>query len=313
MRSWSGRWVGREFQSDAKGDPQNRNWKGNGRLTPPKRARGLFTDDEALRFAAWGDSGQGFVMSDVSLKDVVKVADEWLRVRDVPDYSQAHNGLQLENSGSVRRLVAAVDACEAVLSGAATERGTLLVVHHGLFWNPSVWTGATYRKLRVAFEGDLAVYSAHLPLDVHPDFGNNVLLARRLGLSDFEPVLDFKGMSVGLVGRTDVPREVLVDALTAATGVRTHVCAGGPAQVRRVAVVTGGAGSEVARVAAAGVDTFVTGEGPHWSYTLAEELGVNLLYGGHYATETFGVRALAERLGERFGLPWEFLDHPTGL
>jgi dinuclear metal center YbgI/SA1388 family protein len=187
------------------------------------------------------------------------------------------------------------------------------LVHHGLFWNPSVWTGATYRKLRAALEGDLAVYSAHLPLDVHPEFGNNVLLAGRLGLTDLEPVLDFKGMPVGLVGRADVSRDVLADALTTATGARPHVCAGGPERVRRVAVVTGGAGSEVARVAAAGVDTFVTGEGPHWSYTLAEELGVNLFYGGHYATETFGVKALAERLGERFGLPWEFLDHPTGL
>jgi dinuclear metal center YbgI/SA1388 family protein len=162
-------------------------------------------------------------------------------------------------------------------------------------------------------EGDLAVYSAHLPLDVHPEFGNNVLLARKLGLSELEPVLDFKGLPVGLVGRTDVQRDIFVDALTTATGSRAHVCPGGPAQVRRVAVVTGGAGSEVARVAAAGVDTFVTGEGPHWSYTLAEELGINLLYGGHYATETFGVKALAERLGDRFGLPWEFLDHPTGL
>ena len=252
-------------------------------------------------------------MSDVSLKEVVKVADEWLRIREVPDYSQAHNGLQLENSGGVRKLFAAVDACEAVLLRAAAERGTLLLVHHGLFWNPSVWTGATYRKLRAALEGDLAVYSAHLPLDVHPEFGNNVLLAGRLGLTDLEPVLDFKGMPVGLVGRADVSRDVLADALTTATGARPHVCAGGPERVRRVAVVTGGAGSEVARVAAAGVDTFVTGEGPHWSYTLAEELGVNLFYGGHYATETFGVKALAERLGERFGLPWEFLDHPTGL
>src|SRR4029450_8804068 len=88
---------------------------------------------------------------------------------------------------------------------------------------------------------------------------------------------------------------------------------GGPVRVRRVGLVTGGAGGEVALAAAEGVDTFITGEGPHWSYTAAEELGVNLLYAGHYATETFGVKALAEHLSKRFRVPWEFIDHPTGL
>lgn len=266
-----------------------------------------------MRFAADRERGHRWAMKDVPLQEVVKVADGWLRIREIVDYPQAQNGLQLENSGRVRRLVAAVDACEAVMQIAASQEGTLLLVHHGLFWNPSVWTGPTYRKLRVAFAADLAVYSAHLPLDVHPEFGNNILLAKQLGLSAIEPVLDFKGMPIGLLGLTEVSREVFADALTTATGARAHVCAGGPSTVRRVVVVTGGAGSEVARVAALGADTFVTGEGPHWSYPLAEELGINVLYGGHYATETLGVRALAERLAERFGVPWEFVDHPTGL
>ena len=96
-------------------------------------------------------------------------------------------------------------------------------------------------------------------------------------------------------------------------GVEVRVCPGGPDTVRRLGLVTGGAGAEVAKAAAEGVDTFVTGEGPHWSYTAAEELGVNVLYAGHYATETLGVRALAEHLAEREGVPWEFIDHPTGL
>ena len=92
-----------------------------------------------------------------------------------------------------------------------------------------------------------------------------------------------------------------------------HVCPGGPERVARIGVVTGGAGGEIARAASEGIDTFITGEGPHHSYLLAEELGVNLLYGGHYATETFGVKALAEHIAKRCKLPWEFLDHPTGL
>ena len=110
-----------------------------------------------------------------------------------------------------------------------------------------------------------------------------------------------------------MPRNELVTRLQQATGAAVHLCPGGPAITKRIGLVTGGAGSEVAAAVAAGIDTFITGEGPHWSYTLAEELGVNLIYAGHYATETFGVKALAQHLQEKFGLPWEFVDHPTGL
>jgi dinuclear metal center YbgI/SA1388 family protein len=170
-----------------------------------------------------------------------------------------------------------------------------------------------YRKVRCAVAHNIAVYSAHLPLDVHPEVGNNVLLARALGLEQLEPFLVLKGQAAGLAGRCETGREELAARLELAVGGKVHVCPGGPERVGRVGVVTGGAGSEVARAAAEGVDTFITGEGPHWSYTLAEELGVNLLYGGHYATETFGVKALAEHLSLRFALPWEFIDHPTGL
>jgi dinuclear metal center YbgI/SA1388 family protein len=187
------------------------------------------------------------------------------------------------------------------------------LVHHGLYWNGVPLVGGMYRKVRCAVTHNIAVYSAHLPLDVHPEVGNNLLLARALGLEQLEPFLLLKGQAAGLVGRCETGRADLAARLELAVSGKVHVCAGGPERVRRVGVVTGGAGGEVAKAAAEGVDTFITGEGPHWSYTLAEELGVNLLYGGHYATETFGVRALAEHLSLRFALPWEFIDHPTGL
>jgi putative NIF3 family GTP cyclohydrolase 1 type 2 len=170
-----------------------------------------------------------------------------------------------------------------------------------------------YRKLRAAMAGNLAVYSAHLPLDIHPKVGNNMLLAKAIGLKSLNPFLPIKGQPAGVAGTWTLSREVLLQRLTAALGASVHVCAAGPARPRKVGIVTGGAGSEVARAAAEGIDTFITGEGPHWSYTLAEELGVNLFYGGHYATETFGVKALAAHLSKRFKVPWEFVDHPTGL
>lgn len=249
-----------------------------------------------------------------ALPELCAYLSEYLSIRTVVDYPQAHNGLQLENSGEVRRIAAAVDACEPVLKEAAARGADFLLVHHGLYWGSIPLVGAMYRKVRCALQHDIAVYSAHLPLDVHAEVGNNVLLARALGLTQLEPFLSLKGQPAGLAGRWDLgDRTALVDQLEQILGGRVHICPGGTERVQRVGVVTGGAGSEVARAASEGVDTFITGEGPHWSYTLAEELGVNLLYGGHYATETFGVKALAAHLGGRFGVPWEFIDHPTGL
>ncbi|MEK0444933.1 MAG: hypothetical protein RLZZ399_254 [Verrucomicrobiota bacterium] len=249
----------------------------------------------------------------VSLQSVVAYLNEYLALDQVADYPQAMNGLQIQNGGVVSKIVAAVDACESVFLDAATLGANFLIVHHGLFWNPGPLTGALYRKVRVAMEHDLAVYSAHLPLDVHPQVGNNAVLAKELGLKKIQPFLSLRGQDVGLRGEVTCSLHQLARRLEKALDGAPHLCAGGPSQPRKVGVVTGAAGSEVARAAAEGVDTLITGEGPHWSYTLAEELGVNVFYGGHYATETFGVKALAAHLSEKFGLPWEFLSHPTGL
>lgn len=240
--------------------------------------------------------------------------DATLRTIEVTDYSGAVNGLQVENRRSIQRVAAAVDACEFTLAAAVAAKCDLLLVHHGLFWqSPVPVTGAVYRKMALCLENQLAVYSSHLPLDMHPQLGNNAILARLLGMPPGRPFLEFKGQPVGLEADWDIPLTELLDRVEEATGRRPHCAAGGPGRARRVGLVTGGAGAEVASAAAWGVDTFITGEGPHWSYPLAEELGVNLIYAGHYATETFGVRALAEALEKEFGLPWEFIDHPTGL
>jgi putative NIF3 family GTP cyclohydrolase 1 type 2 len=162
-------------------------------------------------------------------------------------------------------------------------------------------------------EAGLAIYSSHLPLDVHPEWGNNALLAEALGVIDPQADIEIKGFRVGLSGRWQGSRKELKARLENVLGGRVHLCPGGPEQISRVAIITGGAGSEIAKIAETGVDAFITGEGPHWSYCLAEELGMNLCYGGHYATETFGVQRVAKLIGERFSLPWAFHDHPTGL
>tara|TARA_R110002096_G_scaffold1357_4_gene7143 strand:- start:275 stop:1036 length:762 start_codon:yes stop_codon:yes gene_type:complete len=250
------------------------------------------------------------------LDELVSKAGDWLQIDEIPDYPQALNGLQLENSGEVKKIVAAVDACLPVIEKACEAGADLLVVHHGLFWQGAQKIeGALYRKLKMAMEHDLAIYSAHIPLDVHRDLGNNARMIDALGYRDSSrPFAPWKGIDLGIRADVEISRGSLVEAIGELTGADVHLCPGGPPEVRKLGLITGGAGSEVFDIAATGIDTFITGEGPHWSYTAAEELGINLIYAGHYATETFGVKALAEKWCDEFaGTDWSFIDHPTGL
>ena len=253
-------------------------------------------------------------MSKVSLTAVAGYCDRLLGTAKVQDYDGAANGLQVENRGSVTRIGATVDATPATVRLAVAAKADLLLVHHGLFWNPShPWTGTRYDLLRCLLDHNLAVYSSHLPLDAHPRLGNNAVLCARLGLKNPRPFFFSHNLFLGFQARTAIPRADLVQRLWRATGAKPRLIPAGPAICRRVGVVSGGAGEELRKAAEEGVDTYITGEGPHWTYGVAEELKLNVLYGGHYATETFGVKALAAHLSAKFRVPWVFLDHPTGL
>ncbi len=250
----------------------------------------------------------------ISLDQIVTFLDLELRTTAIPDYPGAMNGLQLANDGRIDRIVAAVDASLPVIEAVAAGGPGLLIVHHGMFWQGvQPVTGSFYRKLKTAMEAGLAIYSSHLPLDVHPHYGNNILLAKGIGLQNPEPFLDQKGLFIGLKGDWCGTRSEMTRKLQEFLGGRVTECPGGPETISKVGIVTGGAGSEVVKAAAAGLDSFITGEGPHWSYPLAEELGLNVFYGGHYATEIFGVQAISEALSQKFQLDWEFYDHPSGL
>ena len=253
-------------------------------------------------------------MASVPLGRLVAYCDGLLRTKDVQDYDRAVNGLQVENRGAISRIAAAVDASLATVKLAVAAKANLMIVHHGLFWGAThPWTGKHYELIRTLVENNIAVYSSHLPLDAHPKLGNNALLCSELGLKKGAPFFFTHGQYIGLKSQTKVSRADLAARLQRATGTRALVIPAGPAMCRRIGVVTGGAGEELIKAKEEGVDTFVTGEGPHWTYALAEELGINVLYGGHYATETFGVKALAAHLSQKFGAPWVFVDHPTGL
>lgn len=254
-------------------------------------------------------------MRPIPLATIARHCDRELRTAEFRDWDGAVNGLQVENRRGVSRIAAAVDARLATVRMAVDAGADLLLVHHGLFWSPQhPWTGPRYTLLRLLLDHDLAVYSSHLPLDAHPRLGNSARLARALGLRRLEPFFETKGRTIGFAANGRIERAELAERLAAATGhPRPVVLPGGPAVCRRIGVVTGGAGAELRDAARAGVDTFITGEGPHWTAALADEVGINVLYAGHYATETFGVKALAERLSRRFEIPWQFLDCPTGL
>jgi dinuclear metal center YbgI/SA1388 family protein len=253
-------------------------------------------------------------MGSCSLKTLVAYCDKLLRTSEFTDWPGAVNGLQVENNGRVSRIAAAVDASSATVNLAIKEGADLLLVHHGLFWGPShPWTGKRYELIKRLVGNNLAVYSSHLPLDAHPTLGNNVRLARSLGLNQLKPFFLEKGQHLGLQTTKSITRDELARRFTNVLHKDPLIIPGGPAMCKRIGIVTGGAGDELKKAHAEGVDTFITGEGRHWTYALAEELGLNVLYGGHYATETFGVKALAEHLARKFGLPWVFLDYPTGL
>jgi dinuclear metal center YbgI/SA1388 family protein len=245
---------------------------------------------------------------------LVDYCRDLLRIGEIADWPNALNGLQIENSGAVTKVGAAVDASTRTIDAAIEDGINFLIVHHGLFWpglQPVI--GSRRRMLERALKHDLALYSAHLPLDIHSVLGNNAQLASALGFDQTEPFLEQKGQCVGLKIRAQTSRTDLARKLEQSLGGPVKLFAAGPEQTKAIGLITGGAGSEIYTVAAGGIDTFITGEAPHWAAVAAEELGINLFLGGHYATETFGVKALAAHLSDRFDLPWEFLDFPTGL
>jgi dinuclear metal center YbgI/SA1388 family protein len=248
------------------------------------------------------------------LSELCNYLDEYLASAEFEDYPGAFNGLQLERQGEVKRIGAAVDACQFTIEAAAAAGDDLLLVHHGLLWGGlRPFTGPLYRRLSAALGANLGVYSCHLPLDAHAEVGNGAELVRALGLAPVAPFAEHRGRHVGLIVSCDLERAAFVKQLEGAVEREVQLLPTGPERVRRVAVATGGAASYLEEAHQAGCDTLLTGEARHSTYLEAEELGLNVLLAGHYATERFGVKALAAHLAERFELEWHFIEHDTGL
>lgn len=226
------------------------------------------------------------------------------------------NGLQVEGCRETGRVTLAVDACEQSIRRAIRDRSGLLIVHHGLFWGaPEPVTGIMARRLRLLLENGVSLYASHLPLDCHPELGNNARLAEELGIAEKSAFGDYHGIRIGFMG--DLPRPMARKSLAAkirritASGVNTWPF--GPASIRKTGIVSGGGAFLVQAAALEGCQALLTGETSHSSYHAAREHGINLFCAGHYATETFGVKAVGKLLRSELGLQASFADIPTGL
>jgi dinuclear metal center YbgI/SA1388 family protein len=250
----------------------------------------------------------------VPLREVIAEADALLEVERFEDYGP--NGLQVPGARHVERIATGVSAHAELFARAAVERAQLLLVHHGLFWGSGfrVVDEILAQRLRLLLSADIALAAYHLPLDAHPRLGNNALLASALGATAMEPFGLHEGATIGFLATLPgegSAAEALCARVAQITGHEPLVQGDGPAVVGRVAIVSGGGADFVEDAAAAGAQALLTGETSERVMALARELHVHVIAAGHYATETFGVRALGEHLAERFGLEHVFLDVPN--
>ncbi len=255
-----------------------------------------------------------------SVGEITAYLDDLLETAKVPDYPGAINGLQLANSGAVTKVAACVDFSTRAVTRAVEEKANLLLVHHGMFWGGTKpITGATYHRLRMLLDNDIAVYASHLPLDKHDRFGNNVLLSRELGLTPSGEFARYKEIAIGVRGESDVAtNEILEKARRFARvhgGDAISTSADEARRTRKWAICTGaGASADTLQEAAmSGVDTLIVGEGPHWTAVEANDMDIAIIYAGHYATETLGVFALSQHLSHKFSIDWVPVHAPTGL
>ena len=259
-------------------------------------------------------------MSGVPLATIAAHLDSLLNLRDTPDYPQAVNGVQVEHRGPVTKIAAAVDTSARTIQGAIDAGANLLLVHHGLFWGGlQPLTGPLYARVRLLVDHDVALYSAHLPLDAHATFGNSKLLAREIGLEPTAGFARHESIECGVRGESDIATVELLErlkkfsALHGGNAIMSASAAGRRTQSWAICSGAGASADTIREAVELGVDTLIVGEGPHWSAVDAEENGLVIIYAGHYATETLGVRALAEHLTAKFKLPNTFVAAPTGL
>ncbi|MCB9643165.1 MAG: Nif3-like dinuclear metal center hexameric protein [Myxococcales bacterium] len=251
----------------------------------------------------------------ISLSELCEYLDRYLNLKMFRDMSQ--NGLQVEGAQQIEHIALAVDARQQTFEQAAACGAQMLLCHHGLFWGRSeLLRGHHYKRIKMLLQHDIALYAAHLPLDAHPEVGNNVVLAHELQLQDLQPWGDYKGQTIGIRGRLARAMKVerfaeRFEKVLAPYDGFSKLFGQGKSSIRDIAIITGDAAMDFFQAANDGLDLLITGETNHIVAMVADELGAYLLCGGHYATEVWGVRALGKHLEEKFGIQTTFLHVPT--
>lgn len=253
----------------------------------------------------------------MTVQEFDTVCRGWFQPEQFARIDRSMNGLQVgRRDKQVRTLVTAVDACQETFLRARDAGADMLFVHHGLFWgSPIGVTDEHYARLKTLLDADIALYAMHLPLDQHLELGNNAVMAAELGLVDVAPFGRMKGTEIGVQGRLTAPldMEEIARRLFGGRENTLRMLPFGKTRVESVGLISGGAPFEVEQAISAGLDLYITGDANHIVYHRAQEAGINVIFGGHYATETWGVRALGERCARELGLEHSFIDVPTGL
>ncbi len=253
----------------------------------------------------------------MQLKDFHRYCSELLNIADFASIDYSQNGIQVERKNSeIRKVAFAVDAVMQSFNQAAELGADLLFVHHGIFWGrESVLTGTHYQRIRFLLENDIGLYAVHLPLDAHAELGNNIGMARAMDLREIEPFGWYKGKTIGFSGRFEEPQDIpsILTRLKMHPEECNAILPFGPEKISTVGIISGGSSRDISQAIDAGFDLFISGEADHTVYHTAQEQGINMIAAGHYASETWGVEAMAKRVAEETGLETVFIDIPTGL
>ena len=245
----------------------------------------------------------------IKTEDIVNYCNQRTRISEINDFPGSYNGLQLENSGQVNKIGASVDAGYVPFKKAIKSGVDFIITHHGLFWTPPIpLTGSAYEKVKLCIDHNLAVYGSHLPLDCHPEIGNNMILAQKLKLDPSASFLPYEGVNIGLIAKNTMQREDLLNRLKSLFPKGIKSMEFGSTIPSKIAILTGSGQSAVDKILNAGTDTLITGELKQQHFNLAQEQKLNLYACGHYATETFGVNALAKEVSKEFNLPYQFIE-----
>lgn len=248
----------------------------------------------------------------ISRDAIIKFLDRELRIQEIEDLSR--NGLQVEGTEEVRRVGLAVDACTEAFGAAADNGCQMIIAHHGMIWGGLPYiTGNVCRQIRFLFDRGISLYAAHLPLDLHPKWGNNARIADSIGLRSRKPFGDYKGTMVGYEGVLPAPVGIkaLSLRLEKALGGSNVVLPFGKKEIRSVGIMSGRATETLAEAIERRLDCFVTGEPRHEHHHMAKEARINAIYCGHYYSEKVGVQAIGKLLERKFGVASVFLDIPT--